>query len=87
MAKKIWLPILPRNFGSDKIQRKQVRPSVRPPLRVSRGEISLTWITEKELKREIKYKEDEFRYKKNMKTLWLQWQCEASGHQDENEWQ
>ena len=37
MGKKNWLSMHPRNFGSEKIVRK--RPYVRPPIRVSRGEI------------------------------------------------
>ena len=31
---------------------------------------TLTWITEKELERVIQNKEDEFRWKKNMKISW-----------------
>ena len=49
---------------------------------------TLTWITEQELERVIENKRGQFCEKKNMKT---QSGCEtirnASGQQDENEWQ
>ena len=37
MGKEIWLSMHPRHFGIEKIIR--TRPSVRPPLHVSQGEI------------------------------------------------
>ena len=37
MGKKIWLPMHPINFGSEKIVRTS--PYIRPPVHVSRGEI------------------------------------------------
>ena len=40
MGKKIWLSMHPRNFGSEKIVcTTNVRPYVRPPGHVSRGEV------------------------------------------------
>ena len=40
MGKKIWLSLHPRNFGSEKIVcTTNVRPYVRPPRHVSRGEV------------------------------------------------
>ena len=40
MGKKIWLSMHPRNFGSEKIVcATNVRPYVRPPGHVSRGEV------------------------------------------------
>ena len=40
MGKKIWLSMHPRNFGSEKIVcTTNVRPYVRPPSHVSRGEV------------------------------------------------
>ena len=40
MGKKIWLSMDPRNFGSEKIVcTTNVRPYVRPPGHVSRGEV------------------------------------------------
>ena len=110
MGKKIWLSMHPRNLGSEKIVcTTNVRPYVRPPGHVSRGEVlhfkyarvsavnriatrtftdkknnnnnkadsffhlilmsTLTWITEKELKRLIKNKGDQFRRKNDTNIL------------------
>ena len=47
----------------------------------------LTWITENKLEWEIKNKEDQFRWKKNMKKFYSgsEKMRNASGHQGENE--
>ena len=50
---------------------------------------TLTWITKKELEREIKNKEDQFRWKNNKKILRaaVRKMRNASRYQGETEWQ
>ena len=63
---KIWLSMHPRNSGSDKI----VCTTYVYRTYIHHTSTPLTWITEKELEREIKKNNgDQFRWKKNMKIL------------------